>query len=146
MTAPNTNAYDGGRRSSRPDHCGRPAVLARSNRTRRAVDADPETTMNEYALVIAIANTTTVLAGGAIALLAYRAFRRTGATALRTVAIGVGVIVGGSILGSSIHLVGDAVGLGIALQSAVTAVGFVILLYSLYAETSDLSVTTELSL
>ncbi|WP_408960009.1 hypothetical protein [Natrinema sp. 74] len=102
--------------------------------------------MNEYALSIAIANTATVLTGGAVALLAYRAFRRTGSTALRAVAIGFGVIVAGSVLGGGFHLVWDAVALGVVLQSAVTALGFAILLYSLYAETSDVTVTTEIQL
>ncbi len=102
--------------------------------------------MNEYALPIAIANTATVLTGGAVALLAYRAFRRTGSAALRAVAVGFGVIVTGSILGGGLHLLWDAVALGVALQSAVTALGFAILLYSLYAETSDVTVTTEIQL
>lgn len=102
--------------------------------------------MNEYALPIAIANTATVLTGGAVALLAYRAFRRTGAAALRAVAVGFAVIVAGSVLGGCIHLLGNAVALGVALQSAVTALGFAILLYSLYAETSDITVTTEVQL
>ncbi|WP_254762422.1 DUF7521 family protein [Natrinema marinum] len=102
--------------------------------------------MNEYALPIAVANTATVLTGGAIAMLAYRAFRRTGAAALRAVAVGFAVIVAGSVLGGCIHLLWDAVALGVALQSAVTALGFAILLYSLYAETSDVTVTAEVKL
>ncbi|WP_226482208.1 DUF7521 family protein [Natrinema amylolyticum] len=102
--------------------------------------------MNDYALVIAIANTATMLTGGAVAALAYRAFRRTGAAALRAVAAGFGVIVAGSVLGGGVHLVGGAVGLGVALQSAITALGFGLLLYSLYAETTDITVTTEISL
>ncbi|OLZ42378.1 hypothetical protein A6E15_16005 [Natrinema saccharevitans] len=101
--------------------------------------------MNEYTLPIAIANTATVLTGGAIASLAYRAFRRTGSAALRAVAGGFGVIVVGSILGGGVHLLGDTMGLGIALQSSATALGFAILLYSLYAETGGITVTTELS-
>lgn len=102
--------------------------------------------MNEYALPIAIANTATVLTGGAVASLAYRAFRRTGAGALRAVAVGFGVIVAGSVLGGGVHLLGGAIGLAIALQSSTTALGFGILLYSLYAETGGITVTTELSI
>ncbi|MBZ6495037.1 DUF7521 family protein [Natrinema longum] len=108
--------------------------------------------MNDYTLFIATANTATVLTGGAVALLAYRAFRRTGATALRAVAVGFGVIVVGSLLGGGVHLfggslgVGNPVGLGVAIQSGATALGFGILLYSLYAETADMTVSHELSL
>ncbi len=101
--------------------------------------------MNEYTLLIAIANTATVLTGGAVASLAYRAFRRTGSAALRAVGVGFGVIVAGSVLGGGVHLLGGAIGLGVALQSTATALGFGILLYSLYAETSGITVTTELS-
>jgi hypothetical protein len=102
--------------------------------------------MNPYALSIAVANTATVVTGSAISLLAYRAFRRTGSTALRAVAVGFGVVVAGSVLGGGVHLLGDAVVLGVALQSTATALGFAILLYSLYAETAGATVTTEVSL
>lgn len=102
--------------------------------------------MNPYALSIAVANTATVVTGSAISLLAYRAFRRTGSAALRAVAVGFGVVVAGSVLGGGVHLLGDAVVLGVALQSTTTAIGFAILLYSLYAETAGATVTTEVSL
>lgn len=92
--------------------------------------------MDEYTLLIAIANTATLLTGGAVAALAYRAFRRTGSTPLRALAAGFGFIVLGSIGGAIAHLVGGNVALGVTIQSAFTAGGFTVLLYSLYAETS----------
>lgn len=92
--------------------------------------------MNEYTLFIAAANTATFLTGGAVALLAYRAFRRTGSAALRAVAIGFGFIVVGSVGGAIAHLVGGNVALGVTIQSAFTAGGFTVLLYSLYTETA----------
>lgn len=95
--------------------------------------------MDEYALLIAAANTATLVTGGAVAALAYRAFRRTGSAALRAVAVGFGFIVVGSVGGAVAHLGAGNVGLGVAVQSGFTAAGFTVLLYSLYAETT----TTE---
>lgn len=98
--------------------------------------------MDEYTLLIAATNTATLCTGGAVALLSYRAFRRTGSTALRAVAVGFGFIVVGSLAGAGAHLVGGSVGLGVAIQSACTAGGFSFLLYSLYAETSTSTTVT----
>ncbi|MEY7849289.1 hypothetical protein AB7C87_08830 [Natrarchaeobius sp. A-rgal3] len=96
--------------------------------------------MNEYTLIIAVANAATLLTGGAVATFSYRAFRRTGSRALRAVATGFTFIVVGSVFGGVAHLLGDSVALGVAIQSSFVAGGFAILLYSLYVETS----TTEL--
>ncbi|MCU4743208.1 hypothetical protein OB955_05540 [Halobacteria archaeon AArc-m2/3/4] len=90
--------------------------------------------MYEYTTIIALANTATLVTGGLVMLFAHRAFRRTGATPLRAVAIGFGFIVAGSVLGGLVHLAGD-VALGIAVQSSFTAGGFAALLYSLYSKT-----------
>ena len=92
--------------------------------------------MDEYTLLIAMANTATLITGGAVAALAYRAFRRTGSAALRAVALGFGFIVVGSVGGAVAHFGTGNVGLGVAIQSGFTAGGFSILLYSLYAETA----------
>lgn len=90
--------------------------------------------MDQYAIVIALANATTLVAGGLVTRLAYRAFDRTGATALRAVALGIGLIVVGTVVGGLVHLfgVGD-LRTGIVVQSACVAGGFVTLLYSVYA-------------
>ncbi|MFC4249548.1 hypothetical protein ACFOZ7_21880 [Natribaculum luteum] len=96
--------------------------------------------MDRYTAIIALANTTTLVVGGLIVLLAYRAFRRTGSSPLRAVAVGFGFIVTGSLLGGLVHLIGENVALGIAVQSSFTAGGFVVLWYSLY--TSGSTATT----
>ena len=98
--------------------------------------------MDEYTLLIAMANTATLITGGAVAALAYRAFRRTGSAALRAVALGFGFIVVGSVGGAIAHFGTGDVGLGVAIQSGFTAGGFSILLYSLYAETTITTTTT----
>lgn len=93
--------------------------------------------MNGYTAVIMIANTATFLTGGAVAMLAFRAYRRTNAPALRAVTIGFCCIIVGSVLGGLAHYIEGDVALGVAVQSSFTAFGFAILLYSLYAEMSD---------
>ncbi|WP_247003519.1 DUF7521 family protein [Halosolutus gelatinilyticus] len=92
--------------------------------------------MNEYTILIALGNTATLVTGGAIALLAYRAFRRTGSPALRALALGFTCIVAGSVVGGAIHLLADNVALGVAVQSSITAGGFAVLLYSLFVDRS----------
>ncbi|EMA40898.1 DUF7521 family protein [Halobiforma nitratireducens] len=92
--------------------------------------------MNEYTALIVAANAATLVLGGAVATLAYRAFRRTGSRALRAVTAGFGFIVAGSGIAGLAHLVGGSVGLGVAIQSSFTAGGFAVLLYSLYTETA----------
>ena len=85
--------------------------------------------------LITIAKTLTLLLGGLITYLAYRAYARTGAPALRALAIGFAVVALGGIAGGSLHLL-RVVDLrtGVLIQSSLTAVGFAVITYSLYAE------------
>lgn len=91
--------------------------------------------MDNYTIVVALANTTTLVAGGLVARFAYRAYGRTSAPALRAVALGVGLIVVGTVFGGLVHLFGNDLQTGVAVQSAFVAGGFVTLLYSLYVGT-----------
>ena len=100
--------------------------------------------MNEYTLTIVASNVATLCIGGAVATLAYRAFRRTGSAALRAVALGFAVIVAGSAAAGVIHLVFDDIAVAVAVQNVSTAGGFAILLYSLYAETTTTTETYRL--
>ncbi|WP_425607558.1 DUF7521 family protein [Natrinema zhouii] len=91
--------------------------------------------MNSSTIVIIAANVVTLLFGGAIVYLAHRAYARTGSTALRALAAGLGLVTLGTFAGGIAHQLLDVSLLnGIAVQSAFTALGFVILAYSLYAE------------
>ncbi|TYT63739.1 DUF7521 family protein [Natrialba swarupiae] len=101
--------------------------------------------MNEYTLIIAVANAATLLTGGAVATLAFKAFRRTGLRPLRAVATGFAFIVVGSVFGGFAHLLGGNVALGVAIQSSFVAGGFAILLYSLYVETTTAQTFTASS-
>ncbi|MFB6184773.1 MAG: hypothetical protein ABEI96_09490 [Haloarculaceae archaeon] len=90
--------------------------------------------MFDSTLLLAAAKTVTLLCGGLLTLVAYRAYRRTGAAALRALAVGIGLVTLGTVLGGTLHQ-----GLGVNLvesvgvQSVFTAFGFAILAYSLYA-------------
>lgn len=101
--------------------------------------------MDAYTAIIALANTAVLLTGGAVATLAYQAYSRTRAPALRAVTVGFSCIVVGSILGGLAHLIGGNIRLGVTLQSSFTAFGFAFLLYSLYANAErTTTITTEI--
>lgn len=86
------------------------------------------------ALLIA-AKVTIVGLGGAITYFAYRAFRRTRSTALRSFAIGFGIITFGGVLGGGLDYLGG-IGLrrAVLIQSLLTAVGLAVLFRSLYQD------------
>jgi hypothetical protein len=84
--------------------------------------------------VVALKTVTLVL-GGLITYFAFKAYRRTGAKPLRALATGFGTVTLGSILGGVVDrvLAIDAT-YALAVESSLTAVGFAVILYSLYAE------------
>lgn len=85
-------------------------------------------------LIVAL-KTVSLLLGGAITYFAYRAYRRTRAPALRALAIGFGVVtVGGMAAGILDRVLAVDPSYAIAVDSALTALGFAILVYSLYVE------------
>lgn len=83
-------------------------------------------------LIVVAANTVTLLAGGFVTLLAFRAQRRTGAPALRALTAGLGSITTGTLLGGLLHQSGVASLLvGGTVQSLFIALGFCFLAWSL---------------
>lgn len=89
--------------------------------------------MEYLQFAIVSANTVTLLAGGWVTLLALRAHRRTGSRALRALALGLGCITAGTLLGGVLHQSGVAPLLvGVTVQSLSIAVGFVLLGWSLF--------------
>ncbi|ERH06868.1 MAG: hypothetical protein J07HN4v3_02494 [Halonotius sp. J07HN4] len=90
--------------------------------------------MDRYTLIVVIANLTILLASGTVVVLARRAFARTGIGALRIVAVGFAVIGVGAAGHSYLSVVGSRLS-GIVAQST-TALGVVIVCYSLYRTTS----------
>lgn len=84
---------------------------------------------------IIMTQTATLAFGGVITYLAWSAYRRTGSDALRTLALGLGLVAVGSLLAGLAHqLLSVSFSMGIAVQSTFTALGFLVLTYSLYLE------------
>lgn len=84
-------------------------------------------------LAVIAAKTVILLLGGAITLVAYRAYRRTGAESLRMLALGFGTVTFGAILGGVVHQVLEvSLEVGLLLDSVLTAIGFGIIVLSLY--------------
>lgn len=84
---------------------------------------------------IVVTKTVTLALGSLITLFAYRAYRRTGAAALRALAVGFAVVTAGAILAGVVdQFTGLGLAVGALLQSALTLVGFAIITYSLYTE------------
>jgi len=84
---------------------------------------------------IVLLKTVTLVLGGVITVFAWRAWQRTGSPALRALAIGIGVVTLGGLLAGLLDLalpVGQRPAL--LVESTFTAVGFAVLLYSLYVE------------
>ncbi|GAB6880709.1 hypothetical protein JCM17823_29830 [Halorubrum gandharaense] len=86
-------------------------------------------------LIIIVAKTAILLLGGSITYYALRAFRRTGDPSLRALGIGFGIVTAGAVLGGiSDQLIDAGFEVGIAINSVLTAIGFAVIVYSLYVE------------
>ena len=84
---------------------------------------------------VVLTQTVTLLAGGFVTLFAIRAYRRTGAPALRALAVGLGLVTVGALLAGVLHHLANVdVAIALAAQSTANAVGFAVLAYSLYAK------------
>lgn len=89
-------------------------------------------TPEQLHLAIVSANTVTLVVGGFVTLLAFRAHRRTGSRSLWALTVGLGCITAGTLLGGLLHQSGVASLLvGVTVQSGFTAVGFLLLGWSL---------------
>lgn len=104
--------------------------------------------MDALTTAVVAANTVTLVVGSAIVFLAYRAYARTGSRALWALSLGLGLVTLGTLLGGTLHQLTDASLLqSIAVQSTATAVGFVVLAYSLFVggarEATVVSVSTD---
>lgn len=89
-------------------------------------------TTEQLQLAIVSANTVTLVVGGFVTLLAYRAHRRTGSGSLRALTVGLGCITVGTLLGGLLHQSGVAPLLvGVTVQSVFIALGFLLLGWSL---------------
>ena len=97
--------------------------------------------MTDYTVAIIAAKAVVLVLGGLITYFAYRAFRRTRSSSLRSFAIGFGTITLGALLGGGFdQLAGLGLEAGVLVQSLLTAVGFAVLAYSLYDRHEDVVV------
>lgn len=83
--------------------------------------------------VVVVLKTATLCLGGLITYLAAKAARRTGATGLAYLAVGFGVVTLGSLLAgvADLFVPGDG-STALVVESALTALGFAVVAYSLY--------------
>ena len=91
--------------------------------------------MTHITTVVIALKTLTLVLGGLITYFAYKAYRRTGSPALRALTIGFGIVTLGALLAGvadqALHVSRDMV---LVIESALSAVGFAAIAYSLYAE------------
>lgn len=95
--------------------------------------------MTHFTSLVVVLKTVTLLLGAAITYFALKAYLRTGSRALRSLTVGFGVVTLGSLLAGAVDrgfapvVVVDGTS-ALAVESALTAIGFGIILYSLYVE------------
>lgn len=92
--------------------------------------------MSGTAALLTATKTVTLLLGALITHLAAKAYLRTGARALRSLAIGFALVTLGALLGGLLHQTGTRFALSQNVQSLFTAAGFAVLVHSLYADAS----------
>nr|WP_233340459.1 hypothetical protein [Haloprofundus sp. MHR1] len=86
---------------------------------------------------IIVVKTVILLLGSGITYIAFRAYRNTGAPALRVLGIGFGVITFGALLAGIAHqILSVSLQMGILINSILVAIGLAIVFYSLYLERS----------
>ena len=75
----------------------------------------------------------TLVLGGFVTVLVYKAYRRTGLASFQFLAIGFGLVTAGSILAGVIdQLSGLGTDVAVLTESAMSAVGMAVILYSVY--------------
>lgn len=78
--------------------------------------------------------TVTLLLGGVITYLAFKAYRRTGMDGLKFLSLGFGIVTLGALIAGVVDQVLVVDGhLALTIESALTMIGFLVVTYSLYA-------------
>lgn len=90
--------------------------------------------MQPNILALTTIKTVILVCGTVLTWLTYKAYRRKKASHLRALCLGIGFITTGTLLAGSAHqLLSLPVVESAIIQSSFTAVGFVMLMYSLYS-------------
>lgn len=91
--------------------------------------------MNHLTSLVVVLKTITLVLGLTVTYLAYKAYRRSGSTALRSLALGFGLVTLGALLaGVADQIIGLQTDFALVVESVLTAVGFAVIVYSLYVE------------
>jgi len=91
--------------------------------------------MHPTTVLLVGAKAVTLLCGVALTTLAYRAYRRTMAPAMRALCLGIGLVSVGSLLAGGLNqLLGVSIAQSVTIESVFTASGLLVLTYSLYTE------------
>ena len=84
---------------------------------------------------IVVVKTLILLLGSGITYIAFKAYRRTGVRSMRVLGLGFGTITLGAILaGIADQILSVSLEMGVLINSILVAIGFAIILYSLYLE------------
>lgn len=90
--------------------------------------------MQSSVVLVSAAEMIVVGCAGILTYLSYRAYRRTGSPSLRTLMVGLALVGWGGLLGGALYQFssfGFTVSMGV--ESVFTALGFVLVIYALYA-------------
>lgn len=91
--------------------------------------------MSEVTGLIVVLKSISAVLGGLITLYAYKAYRRTNASPLRWLSLGFATVTLGVVLGGFIdQLLLMTREWALVMESSLAVVGFVVILYSLYAK------------
>lgn len=97
-------------------------------------------------VVLAAAKTVTLVFGGVLTYLAYKAFRRTGSNSLRALMIGIGLLTTGALLSGLLHQIANVpLEYSVTVQSVFTALGFAVMTYSLFTDVAATTGSSESS-
>jgi hypothetical protein len=114
-------------------------IRADGRTTRRPLVGGAKGDMSSHTVVtptaIVAVKTITLLLGALITYFSFKTYRRTGARSLRALAAGFGVVTLGSLLAGVLDQVFRLqLQIGLFVESSLLAVGFAIIVYSLYVE------------
>lgn len=91
--------------------------------------------MNHLTSLVVVLKTITLVLGLTITYLSYKAFRRSGSAALRSLTVGFGLVTFGALLaGVADQVIGLQTDFALVVESVLTAAGFAVIVYSLYVE------------
>lgn len=91
--------------------------------------------MNHLTSLVVVLKTITLVLGLTITYLSYKAYRRSESAALRSLTVGFGLITLGALLaGVADQVVGLQTDFALVVESVLTALGFAVIVYSLYVE------------